>query len=105
MPALNIKFLADDYGTVRKAIKESPLSVVSIMLSVNATSQLTMCETFWILYQGQGLARPRVYDCGCFNNFRQVFCSKIKPSRNNFHAYVQENETGFGRGINSGEGH
>ncbi|KAE8721953.1 Protein S-acyltransferase 8 [Hibiscus syriacus] len=134
MSALNIKFLADDYRTVRKAIKESPLSVVlmvycfiflwfvggltcfllyligkpgehPVICKRYKPTVVTTCETFRILYQGQGLARPRIYDCGCFNNFRQVFCSKIKPSRNNFHAYVQENETGFGQGINSGEGH
>ncbi|XP_039063973.1 protein S-acyltransferase 8-like isoform X2 [Hibiscus syriacus] len=117
MSALNIKFLTDDYGTVWKAIKESPLSLVLMVycfiflwfvggltcfhLYLIGTNQTT-CETFRIRYQGQGLARPRVYDRGCFNNFRQVFCSKIKPSRNNFHAYVQENETGFGRAMNSG---
>ncbi|MBA0642178.1 hypothetical protein Goarm_020223, partial [Gossypium armourianum] len=58
---------------------------------------MTTYETF----RYRGVERPQVYDRGCLNNFREVFCSKIKPSRNNFHAYVQENERGFTRGMNS----
>ncbi|GFZ14650.1 hypothetical protein Acr_24g0008400 [Actinidia rufa] len=34
--------------------------------------------------------RRNVYDQGCLNNFLEVFCTKIEPSRNNFHGYVQE---------------
>ncbi|KAL4332762.1 hypothetical protein GQ457_07G004650 [Hibiscus cannabinus] len=113
MSALNIKFLTDDYGTVWKAIKESPLSVVLMVycfiflwfvggltcfhLYLIGTNQTTY-ETF----RYRGPERPRIYDLGCLNNFREVFCSRIKPSRNNFHAYVQENERGFARGMNSG---
>ncbi|KAA3473526.1 protein S-acyltransferase 8-like isoform X1 [Gossypium australe] len=144
MSALNIKFLTNDYGTVWKAIKESPLSVVLMVycfiflwfvggltcfhLYLIGTNQLkpevqvvnylwknvqvrhdaktvstrrtdnkkTTYETF----RYRGVERPQVYDRGCLNNFREVFCSKIKPSRNNFHAYVQENERGFTRGMN-----
>ena len=32
--------------------------------------------------------RVNVYDQGCPVNFLEVFCSKIKPSRNSFRAYV-----------------
>ncbi|KAH9717888.1 protein S-acyltransferase 8 [Citrus sinensis] len=35
----------------------------------------------------------RLYDRGCLNNFLEVFCTKIKPSRNNFRTYAQENES------------
>lgn len=34
--------------------------------------------------------RINVYDRGCVNNFLEVFCSKIKPSKNKFRAYVEE---------------
>ncbi|KAJ6996742.1 hypothetical protein NC653_013364 [Populus alba x Populus x berolinensis] len=36
------------------------------------------------------LNRRNVYDRGCFGNFREVFCTKTKSSRNNFRAYIQE---------------
>jgi len=34
--------------------------------------------------------RINVYDLGCFDNFLEVFCTKVKPSKNNFRAFVQE---------------
>ncbi|KAK8985124.1 hypothetical protein V6N11_076814 [Hibiscus sabdariffa] len=95
------------------AIKESPLSVVLMVycfiflwfvggltcfhLYLIGTNQTTY-ETF----RYRGPERPRVYDLGCLNNFGEIFYSRIKPSRNNFHAYVQESERGFARGMNSG---
>ncbi|XP_020253184.1 protein S-acyltransferase 8-like isoform X2 [Asparagus officinalis] len=34
--------------------------------------------------------RPNVYDQGCVNNFLEVFCTRVKPSKNKFRAYVSE---------------
>ncbi|KAF8411605.1 hypothetical protein HHK36_004162 [Tetracentron sinense] len=39
-------------------------------------------------YRADG--RRNIFNRGCLNNFLEVFCTKIKPSRNNFRAYVQE---------------
>lgn len=34
--------------------------------------------------------RINVYNRGCVNNFLEVFCTEVKPSRNNFRAFVEE---------------
>lgn len=34
--------------------------------------------------------RINVYNRGCSNNFLETFCSKVKPSRNDFRAFIQE---------------
>lgn len=38
--------------------------------------------------RGEGI---RIYDRGCLNNFLEVFCTRISPSKINFRAYVHEN--------------
>jgi palmitoyltransferase ZDHHC9/14/18 len=39
-------------------------------------------------YRADG--RINVFNQGCLNNFLEVFCTEIRPSRNNFRAFVQE---------------
>ncbi|KAL6010338.1 hypothetical protein ACLOJK_000769 [Asimina triloba] len=34
--------------------------------------------------------RFNVYNRGCLNNFLEVFCTKTKPSKNNFRAFIQQ---------------
>ncbi|KAJ4715480.1 S-acyltransferase [Melia azedarach] len=103
MSALHVKFEIDYYGTVWKAMKESPASIILMAYAffflwfvggltcfhvyLIATNQTTY-ENFRHRREDTG----RAYDRGCLNNFFEVFCTKIKPSRNNFRAYAQENE-------------
>ncbi|KAK6924181.1 LOW QUALITY PROTEIN: Palmitoyltransferase, DHHC domain [Dillenia turbinata] len=76
MSGLYIKFLADDYGTIWKAMKETPASV--------------MLMTTYENFRRRADNGVNVYDQGCLSNYLEVFCKKIKPSRNNFREYVQE---------------
>ncbi|XWS21807.1 hypothetical protein CRYUN_Cryun30bG0086600 [Craigia yunnanensis] len=102
MSALYIKVLMDDHhGTVWKAMQESPPSVIlmgycfillwfvggltGFHLYLIATNQTTY-ENF--RYRADN--RINVYSRGWLSNFLQVFCTKIKPSKNNFQAFVQE---------------
>ncbi|XP_029121700.2 protein S-acyltransferase 8 isoform X1 [Elaeis guineensis] len=107
MSALYIKFLMDeDYPTVWKAMKKSPASVILMIycfvllwfvggltgfhLYLIGTNQFSILQTTNENFRYRTDDRPNVYDRGCLNNFLEVFCSKIKPSRHNFRAYVQE---------------
>ncbi|KAK7270420.1 hypothetical protein RIF29_23537 [Crotalaria pallida] len=100
--AFYIKVLTDRYhGSVWKAIKESPISVI-LMVYCSVCFLFVGGLTVYHLYliginqttNENFRKKARIFNRGCLHNFLEVFCTKIKPSRNNFRAFVQEESQG-----------
>eukprot|EP01018_Ginkgo_biloba_P025666 Gb_16110 [translate_table: standard] len=105
MSALYIKFLMDDDRTIWEAMRHSPASVILMVytfiavwfvgglslfhLYLISTNQTTY-ENF--RYRCDNKVNP--YNEGFISNFRAIFCTKIKPSKNNFRAKVQQDTMG-----------
>ncbi|XP_015577975.1 protein S-acyltransferase 8 [Ricinus communis] len=102
MSAVYIKVLMDDYqSTVWKAMKESPASVILMaycFISLWFVGGLTgfhlyligTNQTTYENFRYRADNRINVYNLGCIHNFLEVFFTKVKPSKNNFRAFVQE---------------
>ncbi|CAH2070580.1 unnamed protein product [Thlaspi arvense] len=102
MSALYIKVLMDNnQGTVWRAMRESPWSVMLMIycfISLWFVGGLTGFHLYLIStnqttyenFRYRSDNRINVYNRGCSNNFLEIFCSKVKPSRNDFRAFTKE---------------
>lgn len=47
-----------------------------------------MFQTTYENFRYKAEGRRNIFDNGCLNNFMEVFCTKTKPSKNDFRAFV-----------------
>lgn len=66
-----------------------PYSISFWVITAKVT-QLHVFQTTYENFRYRADNRINVYNRGCANNFLEVFCTEVKPSRNNFRAFVQE---------------
>lgn len=60
------------------------------LICINQLETAPIFQTTYENFRYRADSRSNVYNRGCLNNFLEVFCSKVKPSKNNFRAFVQE---------------
>ncbi|XP_010482306.1 PREDICTED: probable protein S-acyltransferase 9 [Camelina sativa] len=102
MSALYVKVMMDNHqGTVWRAMRESPWAVllmiycfISLWFVGGLTGfhlyLITTNQTTYENFRYRSDNRINVYNRGCSNNFFEIFCSKGKPSRNDFRAFIKE---------------
>ncbi|BBN10656.1 palmitoyltransferase [Marchantia polymorpha subsp. ruderalis] len=106
MCAVYIKFLMDgEEKTVWKALSKSPASVVLMVytfIAVWFVGGLTLFHLYLIStnqttyenfrYRYDNKVNP--YNQGVMNNFREIFCTRVVPSKNKFRARVKQDSLG-----------
>ncbi|KAF8117774.1 hypothetical protein N665_0008s0119 [Sinapis alba] len=102
MSALYIKIIMDHQrGTVWMAMRVSPWAVALMAYCFIAlwfvggltgfhSYLISTNQTTYENFRYRPNSRTVAYNRGCANNFMEVFCTKVKPSRNNFRAFVEE---------------
>ncbi|KDP22570.1 hypothetical protein JCGZ_26401 [Jatropha curcas] len=95
------RIMNSEETTIWKAMAKTPASIALLVytfISVWFVGGLSVFHLYLISknqstyenfrYRYDGLANP--FDKGLFENFREIFCSSIPPSKNNFRAIVRK---------------